>query len=254
MKVLGIIIVTWVSCSLGLSLRAQAAQFDAPYVALEEKNKDAWAEEDAQIDKKLEALEKKFGKKPNIIFVLTDDIGWGTLGAYAGGKIVGTPTPELDQMARDGMKFLSAYSEPSCTPTRIALLTGRQPHRTGVNVVLWPGQKQGLVADEVTLAELLKEGGYDTAMWGKWHVGDVYDEHLPHNQGFDYAEYSPYNGAVWAWQDSADYYKKFDVLPGKSSLFMDVPQDYFERFGLEPHFIWEATPRGKTPEGDAGQL
>jgi arylsulfatase A-like enzyme len=114
--------------------------------------------------------------------VLTDDIGWGTLGAYGGGKVVGAPTPNLDEMARDGMKFLSAYSEPSCTPTRLALLTGRQPHRTGVNVVLWPGQKQGLVDEEVTIAELLKDGGYDTAMWGKWHVGDVYDEHLPQNR------------------------------------------------------------------------
>ena len=223
------------------------AQFDAPYYDLHEKNKDKWAAEDKQIDAKLAALEKKFGKKPNIIMVLTDDIGWGSLGAYGGGKVVGMPTPNLDKMARDGMKFLSAYSEPSCTPTRLALLTGRQPHRTGVNVVLWPGQKQGLVAEEVTIAELLKEGGYDTAMWGKWHVGDVYDEQLPHNQGFDYAEYSPYNGAVWTWQDSADYYKKFEVLPGRAPFFLDVPQDYFKRFGLEPHFIWEGRP-GEKPK------
>ena len=232
---------------IALPANTNAAQFDAPFLTYQEKNKDKWAAEDKQINAKLADLEKKFGKKPNIIMVLTDDVGWGSLGAYGGGKVVGMPTPNLDKLARDGIKFLSAYSEPSCTPTRIALLTGRQPHRTGVNVVLWPGQKQGLVAEEVTIAELLKEGGYDTAMWGKWHVGDVYDEHLPHNQGFDYAEYSPYNGAVWAWQDSADYYKKFDVPPGKGPLFMDVPQDYFERFGLEPHFIWEGRP-GEKPK------
>ena len=231
--------------SLIFPVASFAAQFDAPYYSLQEKNKDKWAAEDEQIDAKLAALEKKFGKKPNIIMVLTDDIGWGSLGVYGGGKVVGMPTPNLDKMARDGMKFLSAYSEPSCTPTRLALLTGRQPHRTGVNVVLWPGQKQGLVAEEVTIAELLKQGGYDTAMWGKWHVGDVYDEHLPHNQGFDYAEYSPYNGAVWGWQDSADYYHKYDVLPGKMPFWLDVPQDYFERFGLEPHFVWEARPGEK---------
>jgi arylsulfatase len=141
------------------SFSSFAAQFDAPYYKLQEKNKDKWTAEDKQVNKKLAALEKKFGKKPNIIMVLTDDIGWGTLGSYGGGKVVGAPTPNLDKMARDGMKFLSAYSEPSCTPTRLALLTGRQPHRTGVNVVLWPGQKQGLVAEEVTIAELLKEGG-----------------------------------------------------------------------------------------------
>jgi len=225
---------------IAMSFTLEAAQFDAPYLALEKKNRAKWAKEDTQIDKKLKALEKKFGKKPNIIMVLTDDIGWGTLGSYGGGKVVGAPTPQLDKMSREGMKFLSAYSEPSCTPTRIALLTGRQPHRTGVNVVLWPGQKQGLVAEEVTIAELLKEGGYDTAMWGKWHVGDVYDEHLPHNQGFDYAQYSPYNGAIWAWQDSANWARDYGGTAGKGPLFMDVPEDYFERFGYEPHYVYEA--------------
>ena len=197
---------------------------DAPFAKFQEKYGAEWAEDDKVVDQKLAELEAKFGKKPNIIMVLTDDIGWGTLGAYGGGKVVGAPTPNLDKMARDGMKFLSAYSEPSCTPTRIALLTGRQPHRTGVNVVLWPGQKQGLVAEEVTIAELLRDGGYDTAMWGKWHVGDAYDEQLPHNQGFDYAEYSPYNGAVWGWQDSAEYYRKFGGTAGKSPLWLDVPE------------------------------
>jgi len=232
--------------TLALPLSSHAYQPDAPHATHAKENAAKWSEEDKEIDAKLAALEKKFGKKPNIIMVLTDDIGWGTLGAYGGGKVVGTPTPNLDNMARDGMKFLSAYSEPSCTPTRIALLTGRQPHRTGVNVVLWPGQKQGLVAEEVTIAELLKEGGYDTAMWGKWHVGDVYDEHLPHNQGFDYAQYSPYNGAIWAWQDSADWTKEYAGTAGKQPFFMDVPEDYFERFGYEPHFVYEARA-GKQP-------
>ena len=158
--------------AVGFAGTSFAQQYDAPYLVYEKKHKDKWATEDKQIDKKLAALEKKFGKKPNIIMVLSDDVGWGVLGSYGGGKVIGTPTPNLDAMASDGMKFLSAYSEPSCTPTRIALMTGRQPHRTGLNVVLWPGQKQGIVAEEVTIAELLRAGGYDTAMWGKWHIGD----------------------------------------------------------------------------------
>ncbi len=236
-----------VGLAVGFIGSSFAQQSDAPYLVYEKKNKDKWAIEDNQVNEKLAALEKKFGKKPNIIMVLSDDVGWGVLGAYGGGKVVGTPTPQLDKMARDGMKFLSAYSEPSCTPTRLALLTGRQPHRTGVNVVLWPGQKQGLVDEEVTIAELLRAGGYDTAMWGKWHVGDVYDEQLPHNQGFDYAEYSPYNGAVWGWQDSAEFPRKYGGTAGKSALWLDVPENYFERFGLEPHFIWEGRP-GKKPK------
>jgi arylsulfatase len=228
--------------ALAYSLATADAQqvVDAPFAKFQERYGAEWAEDDKIVDQKLAELEAKFGKKPNIIMVLTDDIGWGTLGAYGGGKVVGAPTPNLDEMARDGMKFLSAYSEPSCTPTRLALLTGRQPHRTGLNVVLWPGQKQGLVAEEVTIAELLKEGGYDTAMWGKWHVGDVYDEHLPHNQGFDYAQYSPYNGAIWAWQDSANWPREYAGTAGKGPFFLDVPEDYFERFGYEPHYVYEA--------------
>ena len=247
MKTLFKMVIVICAVSLVIPFSSFAAQFDAPYNKLEKKHGAEWAKEDKAIDAKLAALEKKFGKKPNIIMVLSDDIGWGVLGAYGGGKVVGTPTPNLDKMARDGMKFLSAYSEPSCTPTRLALLTGRQPHRTGVNVVLWPGQKQGLVAEEVTIAELLRDGGYDTAMWGKWHVGDVYDEQLPHNQGFDYAEYSPYNGAVWGWQDSAEFPRKYGGTAGKSALWLDVPEDYFERFDLEPHFIWEGRP-GEKPK------
>jgi arylsulfatase len=77
-------------------------------------------------------------------------------------------------------------------------------------------------------------------MWGKWHVGDVYDEHLPHNQGFDYAQYSPYNGAIWAWQDSANWARDYGGTAGKAPFFMDVPADYFERFGYEPHYVYEA--------------
>ncbi len=229
--------------SLGMANAQQVV--DAPFAKFQERYGAEWAEDDKVVDEKLAELEAKFGKKPNIIMVLSDDIGWGALGAYGGGKVIGAPTPNLDQMAADGMKFLSAYSEPSCTPTRLALLTGRQPHRTGVNVVLWPGQKQGLVAEEVTIAELLKEGGYDTAMWGKWHVGDAYDEYLPHNQGFDYAEYSPYNGAVWGFQDSANFPREYGGTAGKSALWLDVPEDYFERFGFEESYVWEGRPGEK---------
>lgn len=203
------------------------------------KHGKVWTEEDKAIDKQLAALEKKHGKKPNIIYVLTDDIGWGQLGSYGGGKVVGTPTPNLDQIAANGMRFVSAYAEPSCTPTRLALLTGRHPPRTGVNLVLWPGMREGLVSSEYTIAELLSDAGYKTAMWGKWHVGDVRDEHLPHNQGFDFAQYSPYNGAVWSWEDDASYYRDHNVLPGNSPHFLDVPEDYFERYDIEKHYIWE---------------
>ena len=149
-----------------------AYQPDAPFRKAMQENAEAWKKEDRAIDKKLAELEKRFGKKPNIIYVLGDDVGWGELGSYLGGKLRGTPTPNLDGLAQQGMQFLAHYSEPSCTPTRLALLTGRHPVRTGVDIVLWPGQTQGLAPEEVTVAEMLSAAGYHTAMFGKWHVGD----------------------------------------------------------------------------------
>ena len=155
MKVFKIITITLISYLFGLTINAYAAQFDAPFIALEKRNKDKWAAEDKQINEKLAALEKRFGKKPNIIYILTDDVGWGELGWQGGGKHRGTPSLELDKMAYEGMRFWAAYSEPSCTPSRIAINTGRHPVRTGLLSVLWPGQIDGLSAEEVTIAEVL---------------------------------------------------------------------------------------------------
>ena len=117
---------------------ANAFQSDEPFLAHQEKNKDKWAQEDKIINEKLAALEQKFGKKPNIIYILADDVGWGEMGWQGGGKHRGTPTPELDKMALEGMRFWSSYAEPSCTPSRIAINTGRHPVRTGLLSVLWP--------------------------------------------------------------------------------------------------------------------
>ncbi len=171
---------------------AQAIQYDAPYYDLESRNRDAWQQEDRAVQEKLAALEKKYGKKPNIIYMLPDDIGWGETGAYGGGEVRGAPTPRLDEMAAEGIQFTSFYSEPSCTPTRVALMTGRHPVRTGLNAVLFPGADAGLATEEVTLAELLKKSGYNTAMVGKWHLGE-HEKYQPTNQGFDEALYVVYN-------------------------------------------------------------
>ena len=158
--------------------QGNAYQPDAAFGQAMQANADAWNKEDQAINKKLAELEQRFGKKPNIIYILGDDIGWGELGSYLGGKLRGTPTPNLDSLAQQGMQFLAHYSEPSCTPTRLALLTGRHPVRTGVDIVLWPGQTQGLAPEEVTVAEMLSAAGYHTAMFGKWHVGDL-EHHAP---------------------------------------------------------------------------
>ncbi|CTQ72088.1 sulfatase-like hydrolase/transferase [Roseibium alexandrii] len=206
---------------------ALAIEPDAPHANFAAKQAELWSAEDADIDQRLAALEERFGKKPNIIYILTDDVGWGEIGWQGGGKHRGTPTPELDAMASEGMKFWSAYAEPSCTPTRIAINTGRHPVRTGLLSVLWPGMEDGLSPEEVTTAELLSEQGYNTAMWGKWHLGDLH-EHAPENQGFDYAYYGLFNGAPDYWQ--ASFEDKSGTFP-----FADFPgyDAYKEGTGID---------------------
>ena len=179
-----------------VTFTAFAYQADAPFISGAKINKDKWKSEDSEIDKKLSELEEKFGKKPNIIYILADDVGWGEMGWQGGGKHRGTPTPELDKLAFDGMRFWSAYAEPSCTQTRIAINTGRHPVRTGLLTVLWPGQTEGLSPKEVTIAEVISKADYHTAMWGKWHLGEL-PEHSPANQGYDYSYYGLYNGAPY---------------------------------------------------------
>ena len=234
---------------------AYAIQPDAPFLAFQKKNEKTWAEEDKVIDKRLAELEDKFGKKPNIIYILTDDIGWGELGWQGGGKHRGTPTPTLDKMAKEGMRFWSAYAEPSCTPTRIAINTGRHPVRTGLLTVLWPGQTEGLSPKEVTIAEILSKSGYHTAMWGKWHLGDE-PEHCPTNQGYDYAYYGLFNGAPDAWQDSFELYNTPNPM---KAPFMDFPgHDEYERLtGIDLSVAGYIAEKGKGRKpipGPAGKL
>ena len=178
---------------------ASGVQYDAPYYELEKKHGETWAQENEAIDAKLASLEKKFGKKPNIIYILTDDIGYGELGSQGGGGVRGASTPRLDKMADEGLLLNGFYSEPSCTPTRVALMTGRHPVRTGLTDVIFPGNPAGLAPGEVTIAEVLSKGGYATAMYGKWHLGEG-EETWPHSQGFDETLFGLYNAAVWAWE------------------------------------------------------
>lgn len=222
-----------------------AYQQDVAQQNLQKKHKDAWTVEDKEIDKMLRELNKRQGR-PNVIFILTDDIGWGELGSYGGGKLRGTPTPNLDQLAEDGIKFLQHYSEPSCTPTRVALMTGRLPVRTGLDEVLFPGQTKGLAAEEYTLAELLSDSGYRTAMFGKWHMGEA-PENQPTNQGFDYALYTMFNGGPWPWMENAHYYDAENETVGEVPYQLDMPKDYQEQFDIQIHGIQESR-KGEKPK------
>ncbi|MEI7939792.1 MAG: arylsulfatase [Verrucomicrobiota bacterium] len=127
-------------------------------------------------------------KKPNIITIISDDFGWGDAGAYGGGEGRGMPTPNLDRLAKEGMTFFSFYGQPSCTPGRAAMLTGRFPNRSGMTTVAFQGQGGGLPAAEWTTASVLKTAGYKTFFTGKWHLGEA-DYALPNAQGFDEMKY-----------------------------------------------------------------
>ena len=127
-------------------------------------------------------------EKPNIVLIVSDDFGYGDMGVYGGGENRGQPTPNLDRIANEGMQFWSFYGQPSCTPGRAAMMTGRIPNRSGMTTVSFQGQGGGLPAAEWTLASVLKTGGYDTFFTGKWHLGEA-DYALPNAQGFDVMKY-----------------------------------------------------------------
>ena len=101
-------------------------------------------------------------EKPNIILIVSDDTGFGDLGPYGGGEGRGMPTPAIDQLAEEGMTFMSFYAQPSCTPGRAAMQTGRIPSRSGMTTVAFQGQGGGLPAAEWTSASVLKTAGYNT--------------------------------------------------------------------------------------------
>lgn len=131
-------------------------------------------------------------KRPNIVLILADDLGWADVG-WHGREI---RTPQLDRLARAGARLEQFYVQPVCSPTRAALMTGRYPIRHGLQVgVVRPWAEYGLPLDERTLPQALREAGYETAICGKWHLGHARPEYLPTRRGFEH-QYGHYNGAL----------------------------------------------------------
>jgi len=135
------------------------------------------------------AVAAQAADKPNILFIVSDDTGYGDLGPYGGGEGRGMPTPNIDRLAAEGMTFFSYYAQPSCTPGRAAMITGRIPNRSGMTTVAFQGQGGGLPKAEWTLGSVLKTGGYKTYFTGKWHLGEA-DYALPNAQGYDVMEHA----------------------------------------------------------------
>jgi arylsulfatase A-like enzyme len=140
-------------------------------------------DQEREASARLAAYRGAEGKRPNVLVVLFDDVGWGDFGCYGGGVAVGAPTPHIDRLARRGLLLTSCYSEPSCTPSRASLMTGRLPMRHGLLRPPMYGQPGGLQG-EVTLPALLSDAGYVTQAVGKWHMGENV-ESQPQNVGFD---------------------------------------------------------------------
>lgn len=122
--------------------------------------------------------------KPNIVFILMDNLGYGEIGCYGGGELRGAPTPRIDKLASEGTRLTNFNVEAQCTPSRSAILTGRFAIRSGTHSVPLPGTPDGLTQWEVTIAELLSNAGYATGHFGKWHLGSAQGR-LPNDQGFD---------------------------------------------------------------------
>jgi arylsulfatase len=141
------------------------------------------AEQQAAAERKLAERLGRRKRRPNILLFLMDDVGWGDFGCYGGGIAVGAPTPNFDRLARNGLQLTSCYSEPSCSPSRATLLTGRVPHRHGLHRPPMYGEPGGLQG-EVTVAQLLADSGYRTQAVGKWHVGENLASQAQ-NVGFD---------------------------------------------------------------------
>mgnify|MGYP001819843067 FL=1 len=122
--------------------------------------------------------------KPNVVLMVADNVGYGDLGAYGGGKMRGMPTPALDRLAAEGMQMTQFLVEPGCTPSRAALMTGRYSVRSGLGSIIIGGLRNTLQAEEFTLGEMFKSVGYSTAIVGKWHLG-AEEQSWPTRQGFD---------------------------------------------------------------------
>jgi arylsulfatase A-like enzyme len=191
--------------------------------------------------------------RPNMVIILVDDMG------YADIHLDGNPviqTPNIDQMAREGLQLTSLYAAPLCTPTRGMLLTGRYPVRTGLTNVTGPGSPQGILPGEVTIADALKARGYRTAMFGKWHIGDFNTNPAwnPTKHGFDlflglpYShDYNPPEGVpLYRNMDNVEQPVKYNLL---TQRYTQEAIAFIKAAPRQPFFIYLAHNMPHVPVG-----
>ena len=146
-------------------------------------------------------------QRPNIVMLMTDDTGWNDFGAYSGGGAgLGHPTPNVDQIAREGAVFTCWYGQASCTAGRASSLTGRYPIRSALSIVVAPADENYLRPETPTIAEFFRKNGYTTYFSGKWHMGDK-PEAYPIAHGFDeMKQFAAYYAGVYAYNDTSKYF------------------------------------------------
>ena len=196
---------------------------------------------------------------PNIIFILTDDQGYGDVGVYGAKDL---STPNLDKMAAEGAMFTSYYAtQPVCSASRASILTGCYPDRIGIHNAYGPGSKVGINPEETTLAEVLKKQGYKTGIFGKWHLGDA-PEFMPRKHGFDEFYgilYSndmwpkhPQQGTVFNFPDIFLYENETPLRVLEDQTFLtgaltDKAIDFIQKNKDEPFFVYLPHPQPHVP-------
>ena len=228
-----------------MSVTAQEIVHDSEYYILEAQNGEQWASDDKEVDEKLAEFQKRNnGNPPNILYILIDDIGFGDLGIPELNAIRGYSTPRMNKFADESMRFARMYTEPSCTPTRVAFMTGRQPYRNGMGDTAVDIAGFGLADEEVTLAEVLSDSGYNTIHIGKWHMGDIM-ESWPNHQGFDYAAFPIHQqGQLTIFNDDAAD-EEVTIGIGKNN--------YDDRFTIDNWFRPDASHMATIVEGKRGE-
>lgn len=196
---------------------------------------------------------------PNIVLIFTDDQGYNDVGVFGADDIA---TPNLDQMATDGIKLTSFYSAQAvCSASRAGILTGCYPNRIGIHNAMMPNSKIGLNSNETTIAELLKNKGYATAIYGKWHLGD-HSNFLPTKNGFDEWFGIPYSNDMWPLHPLQGPVFNFDPLPlyenetvidtltDQTNLTTQITErsvDFINRNKDKPFFLYVPHPQPHVP-------
>ena len=198
-------------------------------------------------------------RPPNIVLIFTDDQGYQDVGAFGSPNI---KTPNLDQMAAEGVQLTSYYAAQAvCSASRAGILTGCYPNRIGIHNALGPNNTHGLNASEVTIAEMLKEQGYATAIYGKWHLGH-HKQFLPTRHGFDEWFGIPYSNDMWPFHPQQGKYFNFPDLPlyenetvidtllDQSMLTTQITErsvDFINRNKDRPFFLYVPHPQPHVP-------